>query len=105
MLQIEIAKQPDGAGILRCTRHDGSITWQKQTKRAAHFALHDLTHYAVETALSYFPAQNSVSAIADRSLTVTAQNEPLCYQHVLLSRARQQAVADARRAIFAPESN
>jgi hypothetical protein len=53
MLQIEIAKQPDGAGVLRCTRQDGSVTWQKQTRHAAHFALHDLTHYAVETALGY----------------------------------------------------
>ena len=39
--------------MLRCTRHDGSITWQKQERHAAHFALHDLTHYAVETALGY----------------------------------------------------
>jgi hypothetical protein len=53
MLQIEIVKQPDGAGVLRCTRQDGSVTWQKQAKHAAHFALHDLTHYAVETALGY----------------------------------------------------
>jgi hypothetical protein len=54
MLQIEITKRPDGAGVLRCIREDGSVTWQKQTARqAAHFALHDLTHYAVETALGY----------------------------------------------------
>src|SRR5712675_408963 len=53
MLKIEIAKQPDGTGVIRCTRQDGSVTWQKQTKHAAHFALHDLTHYAVESALSY----------------------------------------------------
>jgi hypothetical protein len=53
MLKIEIAKQPDGIGVLRCTRQDGSVTWQKQTKHAAHFALHDLTHYAVETVLGY----------------------------------------------------
>lgn len=53
MLQIEIAKQPDGAGLLRCIRQDGSVTWQKQTKHAAHFAVHDLTHLAVETALGY----------------------------------------------------
>ena len=53
MLQIEIVKQPDGAGVLRCVRQDGSVTWQKQTRHAAHFALHDLTHYAVETALGY----------------------------------------------------
>jgi hypothetical protein len=53
MLRIEIVKQPDGAGVLRCTRHDGTVTWQKQRKHAAHFALHDLTHYAVETTLGY----------------------------------------------------
>jgi hypothetical protein len=53
MLRIEIAKRADGAGVLRCIRPDGSVTWQKQVKHAAHFALHDLTHYAVETALAY----------------------------------------------------
>ena len=53
MLTIEITKQSDGTSVLRCTRDDGSITWQKQTKHAAHFALHDLTHYAVEASLGY----------------------------------------------------
>jgi hypothetical protein len=53
LVRIEIAKRPDGTGLLRCTRPDGSVTWQKQAKHAAHFALHDLTHYAVETALHY----------------------------------------------------
>lgn len=53
MLHIEILKRPDGAGVLRCTRKDGSITWQKQRKHAAHFALHDLTHYSVESVLGY----------------------------------------------------
>lgn len=54
MLRIEIVKQPDGAGVLRCTREDGTVTWQKQNIRhAAHFALHDLTHYSVETTLDY----------------------------------------------------
>src|ERR1700694_2559064 len=53
MLRIEIAKQTDGTGVLRCIRQDGSITWQKQTRQAAYFALHDLTHYAVETSLRY----------------------------------------------------
>ena len=52
VLHIEIAKQPDGSGVLRCTRKDGSVTWQK-TRQGAHFALHDLTHYTVETALGY----------------------------------------------------
>ena len=53
MLQIEIAKRADGVGVLRCTREDGSVTWQKQIRNAAHFAVHDLTHYAVERALGY----------------------------------------------------
>ncbi len=53
MLRIEIVKQPDGSGVLRCTRQDGTVTWQKQTRHAAHFALHDLTHYSVETTLGY----------------------------------------------------
>jgi hypothetical protein len=53
MLQIEITKRADGTGVLRCTREDGSVTWQKQMKHGAHFALHDLTHYAVETSLGY----------------------------------------------------
>jgi hypothetical protein len=53
VLKIEIVKGPDGAGVLRCTRQDGSVTWQKQAKHAAHFALHDLTHFAVESCLGY----------------------------------------------------
>lgn len=53
MLQIEISKREDGIGVLRCTRQDGSVTWQRQAKHGGHFALHDLTHYAVETALGY----------------------------------------------------
>ncbi len=38
--------------MLRCVRADGSATWQKQEKHAPFFALHDLTHFAVETELS-----------------------------------------------------
>ncbi|SRR5579883_1010330 len=53
MLQIEICKRADGSGVLRCVRADGSITWQKQRKHGVHFALHDLTHYAVETTLGF----------------------------------------------------
>ena len=53
MLRIEIAKHPDGSGVLRCTREDGSVTWHKETRHAGHFALHDLTHYSVETVLGY----------------------------------------------------
>jgi hypothetical protein len=51
-VRVEITKRSDGAGVLRCIRDDGSVTWQKQTDRhAAYFALHDLTHFAVETTL------------------------------------------------------
>ena len=52
-MRIEILKKPDGSGVLRCTREGGSVTWEKQTKHGAVFALHDLTHYAVETVLGY----------------------------------------------------
>ncbi|MBV9147559.1 MAG: hypothetical protein JO065_16715 [Acidobacteria bacterium] len=52
-LQLEIVKRADGSGLLRCTRADGSVTWQKQSRHAAHFSLHDLTHYSVETSLGY----------------------------------------------------
>jgi len=51
-VRVEITKKADGSGVLRCVRDDGSVTWQKQTDRhAAYFALHDLTHFAVETEL------------------------------------------------------
>jgi hypothetical protein len=54
MLKIEISKRFDGSGVLICTREDGTTTWQKQTRlHAAHFALHDLTHYVVENSLGY----------------------------------------------------
>ncbi|MDP8980092.1 MAG: hypothetical protein M3O35_05825 [Acidobacteriota bacterium] len=51
---IQISKRPDGGGLLRCVRADGSATWQKQSGRnAPFFALHDLTHFAVESVLGY----------------------------------------------------
>src|SRR5437868_6132015 len=51
-MKVQINKKSDGSGVLRCIRDDGSVTWQKQTDRhAAYFALHDLTHFAVETTL------------------------------------------------------
>jgi hypothetical protein len=52
VLLIQITKRVDGGGVLRCVRSDGSVTWQKQESRhAAFFALHDLTHFAVESTL------------------------------------------------------
>jgi hypothetical protein len=53
VLRITITKKTDGSGVLHCTRADGSVTWQKQDRHAAFFALHDLTHFAVETTLNY----------------------------------------------------
>lgn len=35
--------------MLRCVRGDGSVTWQKQDRQGAFFAVHDLTHFAVES--------------------------------------------------------
>jgi len=54
VLLIQITKRSDGGGVLRCVRSDGSVTWQKQESRhAAFFAMHDLTHFAVESTLGF----------------------------------------------------
>ena len=52
---IEFVRRGDGTTTLRCTRADGSVTWQTQRapSHATFFALHDLTHYAVETTLGF----------------------------------------------------
>ncbi len=51
-LRVDITKRADGATILRCTRADGTVTWQRQHgPQARFFPRHDLTHYAVETTL------------------------------------------------------
>ncbi len=50
---VQITKRADGGGVLRCVRADGSVTWQKQGRHAAFFALHDLTHFAVESTLGF----------------------------------------------------
>jgi hypothetical protein len=55
-MRIEIAKRSDGAGVLRCTRDDGTVVWRKQPRHGAHFALHDLVHLAAETSLGYSQA-------------------------------------------------
>jgi hypothetical protein len=53
-VRVQITKNADGSGVLRCVRADGSMTWQKQTDcHAAYFAPHDLTHFAVETRLGF----------------------------------------------------
>jgi hypothetical protein len=51
---IRIKKGTDGRTALSCTRADGTTTWQRQQGgQAAFFPKHDLTHYAVETALGH----------------------------------------------------
>jgi len=53
-LTIAISKRTDGDVVLRCTRADGSATWQRvRDTQAAFFPRHDLAHYAVETELSF----------------------------------------------------
>ena len=53
-LRVELTKRADGGAVLRCTRADGTVTWQRQEgHQAAFFPLHDLTHHAVETTLGY----------------------------------------------------
>ena len=51
-LKVEFEKRADGDIIMRCTREDGSITWQRNNgARASFFVIHDLTHLAVERTL------------------------------------------------------
>ena len=53
-LTIEIKKRNDGTSAFRCTRRDGTVTWQHHRGRqGVFFPLHDLTHYAVETVLGH----------------------------------------------------
>lgn len=53
-LKIQFTKRKDGGALLKCIRADGSATWQKQEgNHAIFFPVHDLTHYAVETELSF----------------------------------------------------
>jgi hypothetical protein len=53
-LTIRIKKGADGRTALSCVRGDGTTTWQRQEgAQAGFFPRHDLTHYAVETALGH----------------------------------------------------
>jgi hypothetical protein len=53
-LTIRLSRRRDGAVVFELVRADGSRTWQKRTGPTAEFfAVHDLTHYAVETVLGY----------------------------------------------------
>jgi hypothetical protein len=50
-LLVRFTKRPDGNVILRCTRPDDSVTWERYDKQAGFFVHHDLIHFAVETVL------------------------------------------------------
>jgi hypothetical protein len=53
-LTVELSMRADGVVVLRCTRADGSVTWQKQEGRnALFFAFHDLRHFAVEQTFGF----------------------------------------------------
>lgn len=53
-LRIRLKRHTDGSASLTLTRRDGSVTWQRQKgSLALVFPQHDLTHYAVESALGY----------------------------------------------------
>lgn len=53
-LTIRFTRRADGAVLFELRRADGSSTWQKRRGPTADFfAVHDLTHYAVETTLGF----------------------------------------------------
>jgi len=53
-LTLRLTRRPDGAVVFELRRADGTRTWQKRSGPTAEFfAIHDLTHYAVETTLGY----------------------------------------------------
>jgi hypothetical protein len=53
-LSIRLTRRGDGSVLLELRRADGTTTWQKRSGPAAEFfAVHDLTHYAVETELGF----------------------------------------------------
>ena len=51
-MRVEIEKKANGASVLRCTRRDGSVTYERhEGQQGVFFPIHDLTHLAVEGAL------------------------------------------------------
>jgi hypothetical protein len=54
VLTIRLTRRSDGAVLFELARPDGTSTWQKRTGPAAEFfAIHDITHFAVETVLGF----------------------------------------------------
>jgi hypothetical protein len=53
-LTIRLARRSDDAVIFELRRADDTTTWQRRTGPTAEFfAVHHLTHHAVETTLGY----------------------------------------------------
>lgn len=51
-LTIRLKRHSDGSASLSLTRADGTVTWQRQHGSLGYvFPPHDLTHYAIESAL------------------------------------------------------
>jgi hypothetical protein len=51
-LRIQLTRRADGSVVFALHRADGTTTWQKRTGPTAEFfAVHDLTHLAVESVL------------------------------------------------------
>ena len=89
-MRVLLTKRPDGSTVLKCVRADGSETWQKNDKHAAFFALHDLTHYAVETELKipegFFGVVASgwdIDATGQRGVATTLPVDALFVEHVV----------------------
>src|SRR5688572_948750 len=52
-LRVRFTKRTDGVVVLQCVRSDGSVTWQRHDKQGVFFSFHDLSHFAVETAMGF----------------------------------------------------
>lgn len=53
-LAIRLTRRADGAVVFELRRSDGTTTWQRRDGPTAEFfAVHDLTHYAVETEIGF----------------------------------------------------
>src|SRR5258708_34396707 len=63
-LTIKLTKREGGRHVTTCVRADGSVSSQRFTEANARFFVHhDLTHYAVETALGH--ARGFYGLVAD----------------------------------------
>src|SRR5689334_12435268 len=52
-LRIQFSKRNDGSVVLQLLRADNSTRCKRYEKQATFFSFHDLTHFAVETTLSF----------------------------------------------------